>query len=163
MRKQARSVCGAGSRWLAFGFRISNQGKRSAWIPSHTSEAETMKRLQGFRQGIKKKRNGKRDQKETEKETEETRRGGFLLCPERPVQREIATEKRGKTRPLNTQSYPITGIPKMEGYGQCCLLKRKSAPGLTDYQVDPAADTLSVKCTVVSLDKNKAILPMKAL
>ena len=38
------------------------------------------------------------------------------------------------------------------------LIKEKALQVLTDYQVDPAADTLSVKCTVVSLDKNKAVL-----
>ena len=43
-------------------------------------------------------------------------------------------------------------------YKRQALIKEKALQVLTDYQIDPAADTLSVKCTVVSLDKNKAVL-----
>ena len=120
----------------------------------HTSEAETMASTEASG-GDKEKETEKETQKETEKETEETRKGADSSSA-LSVRSKIATEKQGKT---SIEYAVLSNLrdPKMEDAVNA-LIKEKALQVLTDYQVDPAADTLSVKCTVVSLDKNKAVL-----
>ena len=97
----------------------------------------------------------KETQRETEKETEETQKGADSSSA-LSVRSKIATEKQGKT---SIEYAVLSNLrdPKMEDTVNS-LIKEKALQVLTDYQIDPAADTLSVKCTVVSLDKNKAVL-----
>ena len=120
----------------------------------HTSEAETMASTEASG-GDKEKETEKETQKETEKETEETQKGADSSSA-LSVRSKIATEKQGKT---SIEYAVLSNLrdPKMEDAVNA-LIKEKALQVLTDYQIDPAADTLSVKCTVVSLDKNKAVL-----
>ena len=120
----------------------------------HTSEAETMASTEASG-GDKEKETEKETQKETEKETEETQKGADSSSAP-SVRSKIATEKQGKT---SIEYAVLSNLrdPKMEDAVNA-LIKEKALQVLTDYQIDPAADTLSVKCTVVSLDKNKAVL-----
>ena len=120
----------------------------------HTSEAETMASTEASG-GDKEKETEKETQKETEKETEETQKGADSSSA-LSVRSKIATEKQGKT---SIEYAVLSNLrdPKMEDAVNA-LIKEKALQVLTDYQIDPAADTLSVKCTVVSLDKNKALL-----
>ena len=102
----------------------------------------------------------KETQRETEKETEETQKGADSSSA-LSVRSKIATEKQGKT---SIEYAVLSNLrdPKMEDTVNS-LIKEKALQVLTDYQIDPAADTLSVKCTVVSLDKNKAVLTYEAV
>ena len=124
----------------------------------HTSEAETMASTETSG-GDKEKETEKAEEKETEKEagkeTGETQKGADSSSA-LSVRSKIATEKQGKT---SIEYAVLSNLrdPKMEETVNA-LIKEKALQILTDYQIDPAADTLTVKCTVLSLDKNKAVL-----
>lgn len=124
----------------------------------HTSEAETMASTETSG-GDKEKETEKAEEKETEKEagkeTGETQKGADSSSA-LSVRSKIATEKQGKT---SIEYAVLSNLrdPKMEETVNA-LIKEKALQILTDYQIDPAADTLAVKCTVLSLDKNKAVL-----
>lgn len=124
----------------------------------HTSEAETMASTETSG-GDKEKETEKAEEKETEKEAGkengETQKGADSSSA-LSVRSKIATEKQGKT---SIEYAVLSNLrdPKMEETVNA-LIKEKALQILTDYQIDPAADTLTVKCTVLSLDKNKAVL-----
>lgn len=120
----------------------------------HTSEVETMASTETSG-GDKEKETEKAEEKEAGKETGETQKGADSSSA-LSVRSKIATEKQGKT---SIEYAVLSNLrdPKMEETVNA-LIKEKALQILTDYQIDPAADTLTVKCTVLSLDKNKAVL-----
>lgn len=72
------------------------------------------------------------------------------------VRSKIATEKTGKV----SIEYPILSNLRDAKTADAvnALIKEKATQLLTDYEIDSAADTVSVKCNIVSLDRSKAVL-----
>lgn len=95
---------------------------------------------------------------QTEKETKETEDGkkGEASSSALSVRSKIATEKTGKV----SIEYPILSNLRDSKTTDAvnALIKEKATQLLTDYEIDSAADTVSVKCSIISLDRSKAVL-----
>lgn len=72
------------------------------------------------------------------------------------VRSKIATAKDGKT----SIEYPILSNLRDSNTEEAvnALIKENATRILTDYDLDPSADTLAVSCNIVSLDRSKAVM-----
>lgn len=75
------------------------------------------------------------------------------------VRSKIATAKDGKT----SIEYPILSNLRDSNTEEAvnALIKENATRILTDYDLDPSADTLEITCNMVSLDRSKAVMAYK--
>lgn len=75
------------------------------------------------------------------------------------VRSKIATAKDQKT----SIEYPILSNLRDKNTEDTvnALIKEQATRIIKDYDLDPSADTLSVKCNIVSLDRSKAVITYK--
>jgi hypothetical protein len=95
-------------------------------------------------------------EKETEGASEASGDGkGNSASQALSVRSKIATEKNGKI----SIEYPIlSNLPSGSPQDAInALLKVKATQIVTDYELDPEKDTVSIKCNIVSLDRNKVV------
>jgi len=97
----------------------------------------------------------KADETKKEEETEETKKGGSTSSA-LSVRSKIATEKTGKV----SIEYPILSNLRDTKTEEAvnALIKETALRPVTDNELDSAADTVSVTCKIISLDRNKAVL-----
>ncbi len=91
-----------------------------------------------------------------EETAEEETKKGQSSASALSVRSQIATHKDGKV----SIEYPILSNLKNADMEETIntLIKEKAIQILTDYEVNAASDTVAVQCTVVSLDRSRAVL-----
>lgn len=86
----------------------------------------------------------------------ETEKAGSDASAALTVRSKIATEKKGKV----TIEYPILSNLRDDKITDTvnALIKENAVKILTDYELDPEKDNVTVSCDVISLDRSKAVL-----
>lgn len=121
----------------------------------HSTEAETMAPASESKEAEE----PAETMKETENaptETDGSSAGASGSAQSLSVRSKIATEKTGKV----SIEYPIlsnlpAGSPQ-EAVN--ALIKEKATQILKDYELNPEEDTVSIQCSILSLDRSKAVL-----
>lgn len=124
----------------------------------HSTEAETM----AAETESKEENRTETMEAGKEKTTEETSaaekptESGTSSAQSLSVRSKIATEKDGKI----SIEYPIlSNLPSGSSQEAInSLIKEKATQILTDYELDPESDTVSIECDIISLDRSKAVL-----
>jgi len=118
----------------------------------HSTEAETMTTTTAAPKETTKAAETKEETTAAEAETKKGADASTALS----VRSKIATEKTGKV----SVEYPILSNLRDAKTTDAvnALIKENALRILTDNEIDSAADTVSVTCNIISLDRSKAVL-----